>query len=355
MTIIEYICGLFPSRDYSFPEGDFNISSANKKYTIQSMLVVRLDKRLFGITEELKRFYSLLINKSKKFISRLEYHDDLGILISERFFRKNLDEYCKEKEDLRVIILRLCEECYSINIRVMHEFNNKEMAVLDYINKIRDTEGDERIKKIFFQVVRRFHEIVMISRAPYAALIEVNFLYLNGVYGYFCDDKNMILTKVKMHKFDYWEPKITGLNSFVKKHLNKNAGVPLSQLLVAKAKIYYRLNNYSMSIIHIVIALDIIVSSYLNNVLKGHGVNSDAVEDFHNKFGLSVRVKALLKLVLPRKQHHLLKNAGIAISHRNKIIHEGKSDEALENSNIEKIINDCAELINVLNKMGKNL
>lgn len=347
MKLREYTCGLFPYFDYHFPEGDFKVPYSNKKFDVQIRRVSFLDKTLFEINSDLLDFYSIVLKAAISCNKKIEYDEDRGILIYEEIFKDTIKSFTKSNDKLKTIIYRLSKTYFHLSIRMDHDINNQDP--LTYINEIRDEEGVEKVKKKFFKISRKLHEIVMISRSPYTNTVEVNFINLKGVYGYFCNEKNESITQANKFGFSFWEPQSPNLKEFIDEFLISNDNIPITQLLISKSKVYWRLGNYSMAIVHIVIALDKTVPQFLNTYLKHKGVDKSSIEDFNNKFGLSVRVKALLKMVLPKEFHNLLSNVGSAIKLRNKIIHEGLNDEILESVDIEKIIDDCTELINILN------
>jgi len=69
---------------------------------------------------------------------------------------------------------------------------------------------------------------------------------------------------------------------------------------------------------------------------------------------LSVRVKAILKIILPKSYHKYLRNVGVAISYRNKIMHEGKTNNYFKGINVEELVYDCEEFIKMLKRYGKD-
>ena len=345
MKLIEYTCGLFPFEHYSYPEGEFIIPYSNKKYKLNSKLIVYLDYTLFTISKDLDEFYYSVMQNGNRLNSRHEYNPDLGILISFELFNDIIDKEVKLKnEKLKKQVLKLASTQMLISLEIIHEYDESQYKPLEYICKIRDKESIENISKLFFNIVRLFHDYILILRAPYVNLIDVTYLYTKDVYGYFCDETKCI-TQVNHYGFDFWQPKNDGIDILTKTFFDKNSEIPLEDLMIAKAKIYNRLSNFALAIIHIVIALDVIVPKYVNNHLKKNGVSKDAIEDFNTKFGLSVRVKTMLKLIMPENLHHLIANVGATIKHRNKIIHDGNGNEQLKSLKIDELLNDCEELI----------
>jgi hypothetical protein len=79
-------------------------------------------------------------------------------------------------------------------------------------------------------------------------------------------------------------------------------------------------------------------------------VSKSAVNDFDSKFGLSVRVKAMLKLILPSKHYATIDRAAEAIRHRNKIMHEGWTDANLDQSKTEDLVKACSELVHIIKR-----
>ena len=92
-----------------------------------------------------------------------------------------------------------------------------------------------------------------------------------------------------------------------------------------------------------------------NEYLRSEGVDSASISDFDNKFGLSVRVKTILKIILETKFHEDIKKVGTIIKFRNKIMHEGITNEFFRNVNVEELIDSSESLILELKERIKQL
>lgn len=348
MKIMEYTCGLFPNRYYIFPDGEFSIRLSSKIYHLSSGQLVLLQKHLFELTTILNKYYSD-IKKGIYFKQRFPYNENkLGILIYYKYFEEYTKEYFKSDNKNKKLVLGLGMDSsyYCVYLKQEHEYDELSYdQPIKYINQIRDKDGMEALERKYFAVIREFFNYVTILRAPYINLTDINYLYIKHVYDFFCDESNNQITEVKPLRFDFWEPKDDELAKRVKDFFDKHNNIPIEDLFLAKAKIYVRLQNKSMAIIHAAIALEVVVPDYINKYLKTHGVDSEAIQDFNHKFGLSVRVKALLKIMLPANMHELISRVGTIIKYRNRIMHEGKTNEYFEDINIEELICACEVLI----------
>lgn len=356
MILNEYICGLFSDLDFCFPEGEFPITiSKNLSCPLNSIRMVLLNKKKFAVSEELKDFYTI-IEENELFKNRFPYYQERGILINESFFSKFVKTYCLKDKKRIETILGLTSRYYCLYIKMEHSMNGTILDLFDYLNSIRGKEGMEIAKKHFFSAIGEFFDYVTIFRSPYINITDLNYRHVKGVFAFFCDTDNRVLTNIRPITFDYWEPKVTpAFKKHAKDFFDKKVSIPLDELFMAKAKVYSRLENYSMAIIHAVISLEIVVPGFINKYLRTHGVDPDSIQDFNNKFGISVRVKTILKLILPFKDHYLIKNVGTTIKYRNKIMHEGKTNEFFVNINVEELVNDCEKLAKLIKKKEKLL
>jgi hypothetical protein len=93
--IVEYTCGLFPFRYYRFPNGEFSIKVSSKMYHLFSEELVLLEKHLFELTPDLKKFY-FNIKRSMYFKHQFPYKENKeGVLIFYNYFNEYIKEYFK--------------------------------------------------------------------------------------------------------------------------------------------------------------------------------------------------------------------------------------------------------------------
>jgi len=152
----------------------------------------------------------------------------------------------------------------------------------------------------------------------------------------------------------YWEPKVKeGAQDKAAEHFRNSENIPIEKLAMARARVHAERQHHTLAIIHAVMALEVVVPEFINRFLKNNGVSEAVVDDFNHKFGLSVRVKAFLKVILPKKSHGTIDNAGAAIKHRNKILHEGLQDASLSSVKVNKLVQSCDELINNIETYSK--
>lgn len=348
MEIFEQICGLFPFERFSFPEGEYDITVSNTIYPISCKDVVQLHQKDFDHFPELKNFYQQIYTEQVIIENSYGHDEDTVITIDYAHFLSILKEMNSDDNGIKRIICKLVNHNYLLNITVKHEFDSEDINYIDYIKQIRDDSGMKFIEHTFLTVTQIFHDCVTILRAPYITTNEINRFYVQSLFSYFTDVNAKRITNIVPFLSSFWEPNTEGLAEKVTKYFSDNGSIQLEELFMAKAKVYSRLNNSTMAIIYAAIALDIIVPEFTNKFLKIKGVDRDSIIDFNNKFGLSVRVKALLKIMIPKEKHWLLLNVAKVINYRNKIMHEGKLVTNIPSQQLDSMINDSELLVNEL-------
>lgn len=348
MKFIECVCALFSQMDYTFPEGEYRIKISDKKYHLCSKKVVLLKTKRFKVNEELKEFYKSLESNKKYFVQRFPYSEERGILLLEEYFTIFLKDYCKNDE-MEKRIRDMIDFYYYVYIIIEYGYNGAKENVIDYINKVRGEKSDKKVKQIYFSVIDEFYKYIIILRSPFINITDINYRNIDGMFCYYCWEDWTIITKARYIRFDYYEPKMDESKN-IQEFFDKDENILIEDLFMAKAKVYERLHNYSMSIIHAVIALEIVVPKFINKYLKSKGVNSESIEDFDNKFGLSVRVKAILKIILPESFHEDINKVGTIINFRNKIMHKGITNDFFREINVKELIDSSESLILELKK-----
>lgn len=344
MKMVGNLYGLFPFKYFSCPEGIFNINVHKKKYELHCQRVILLKKSLFLELDVINEFYLKIEKKSKKLVNRIPYIDDYGLLLNKEFFEKELS-----KSSMKNLLYGLVSEYYCLSIIIDENYDGESKNIIEYLNVNWNENKRIIFKEVFFRVVKVFYENVMIYRAPYIEIIDISEYYVGWICMYFTDEKQKIITKTLPFEFDCWSPQ----PNIITKDLIEVSRA-YEALFMAKAKIYLRHKSFTMSIIYSVIALEMIVPKFINNYFKYKGIDSDTLNDFNGKFGLSIRVKALLKIILPSYVHGLLKNVGKTIKFRNKIMHEGLTDEFFTNNQeVKEMIEDCEMLIRHLERNMK--
>lgn len=355
LKLIEYICALFPQTDYTFPEGNYRITMSNKTYllTCKRMILLKTN-RFVEVSAKLRKFYNSLKSNGHYFDQRFPYPKERGLLLHKDYFTTALEDYCK-KIDCKKGILSMIDDYYCLYLTVENNYNGPRENVIEYINKIRGGQEIRKSEQIYFSVVEEFYKYIIILRSPYINITDINYRHIDTMFTYFCWEDQTLITEEMFVPFCYWEPRIYHLSTKIQDFFNKKVDVPIEDLFMAKAKVYERLNNNSMAIIHTVIALEIVVPKFINRYLDSMGVDADSVKDFNNKFGLSVRVRAILKIILPAEYHENIWKVGTIIKHRNKIIHEGKTNDFFKGINVRELITASESLIIQLKKRTKQL
>lgn len=349
LKLIECVCALFSDMDYTFPEGEYKIKISNNKYHLNSKKVVLLRTKRFELNEELKQFYKSLKMKNENLVQRFPYLEKRGLLLLEEYFTIFLKDYCKNDEKEKRI-KDMIDSYYCIYIILEYNYDGTKAKIFDYIKEIRDEKSDKKVKQIYFSIIDEFYKSIIILRSPFINITDINFRNIDGMFSFFCLEDSTVLTKTRFFRFDFYEPKMDESKN-IQEFFDKDENIPIEDLFMAKAKVYERLHNYSMSIIHAVIALEVVVPKFINEHLKSKGVNSESIVDFDNKFGLSVRVKAILKIILPESFHEDITKVGTIINFRNKIMHKGITNDFFREINVKELIDSSESLILELKKI----
>ncbi len=348
MKFKECVCALFSYMDYTFPEGEFRIKISDKKYHLNSKKVVLLRTKRFKVNEELEGFYNTLKSNKEYFVQRFPYSEEWGILLNKEYFTIFLKNYSKNDE-MEKRISNLIDSYYCIYIILEYNYDGEKENVIEYIKKLRDEKSDKNVKQVYFSVIDEFYKYIIILRSPFINITDINYRNIDGMFSFCCWEDYTLITEARYFRFDYYEPKIDE-SKYIQEFFDKEEIIPIEDFFMAKAKVYERLHNYSMSIIHAVIALEIVVPKFINEHLRSKGVNSESIQDFDNKFGLSVRVKAILKIILPEKFHDDITKVGTIINFRNKIMHKGITNDFFREINVKELIDSSESLIMELKK-----
>ena len=333
--LYENIYGLFDYGSCTFAEGSFNISINQKKYKVTSLKVVQVDREIFDLFNELPT--ELLKLKS------IEKNDEL-VVPNPNYVITTMDYFDEEvlkktRENNRKIISKLSKRYHCVIVRIDHfsEFDDD----LEFINKNRNKDGIEEGKEIYLKVVREFHNYHIVNDAPFHYMSDIHYRNIDGIFSYFSNSDENRITNVKAYS-DYWTPKHKdGFQERAETFFNNGLSVPIEDLLISKALVYSEQNHFSLAIIHAVMSLEVVVPKLTNQFLKKNYVDKHAIKDFDNKFGLSVRVKAFMKVIFPKEVHEIIDSVGETISIRNKIMHSNLSEQILTSQKTDELVKSC--------------
>ena len=351
MILYENIFGLFDNEEYSFPNGVFYSKiDKEKEIEISSYNVVVLDETIFQLNNNLNSFLIDILNHPKYKENEFPFMNEKKIIKRNFFFT-----FLKQKEESFLkTVFKIIEEEYLVNIKSQHETNNENP--IDFINRIRDQKGMKTAKKIYFNEIRKFYNLICVIQSPYINSLDLNHIKSDGIYSFFQDETGKTITKVRTYTYDCWMPKLDNLQNEIVQKLNESSEIPLQDLFMARSKIYLRHENYTMALLEAIISLEIVVPKVVNTFLQLNGASKDTISDFDHKFGLSVRVKAMLKVILPKTEHYIIDKVGNAIKLRNQIMHEGLTNEKIDKSiKINELIDACEELKELCIKTHEHL
>jgi hypothetical protein len=131
--------------------------------------------------------------------------------------------------------------------------------------------------------------------------------------------------------------------------LIKREPLPLWAELLLNAQQYLYQADFRHSILETVIALEIVLSDFIRKGCATKGISSGEAEKFINDVGLTGNIQVSLKLLLDpciTVEDEIVKKCKAGITIRNKIVHEGRKDVSLRES--EETIVNSRKLIDIL-------
>lgn len=345
MKLYEYIYGLFDKSDYSFITGSYPIRIGHHVYPLDCQDVMRLSKHQCDLFPELSTIYASIdkaTDGSGDVVPCIK-----SLLINENYFTEYINKLLRTNDSLVQKLHSLTTRYTCIRIRIDHETNADPF---DYMNSVRNVDGIDQARMALLLAVREFHNFHILTMAPYVYVTDVHCRNIDGMFAYFADDTGKVLTEVRPI-LSFWTPKEPpNAAKEAEDFFRRGGDIPIEDLSLSRALVYEECRHFSLAIIHAVIALEVVVPAFTNKFFALNGVSKSAIEDFNNKFGLSVRVKALLKTILPKTTHPIIDAAGQAISQRNKILHKGISESSLNSGDIHKMIYACKKLVEIIRK-----
>lgn len=348
MKLFECIYGFFDPLDCNFVEGSFQIKIKNKPYNLVSREVVKLDQHVFEQFDELTEYYHEFNEKIKE--SRDSIPSERYIVVTNNYYKKHLTELSIQNPYLEKKIRYLIKRRYCLEIRIDHQC---EGDPFEYINNVRDIDGIKVVKGIFLSIVREFNNYHILIKAPHIYLADIHFRSTDGIFSYFCSEEGRCITKVRPI-MSWWTPKLEGdAEEKAREFFKKGEPAPIEDMLMARALVYAEQQQLSLAIIHAVMTLEVLVPEFINTYLKTKGVSKSTIDDFNRKFGLSVRVKAMLKVILPKNNHSTIDLAGQAVKCRNDILHTGLSDLSLSSAKVKELVHACELLMGVIKEYSK--
>jgi len=344
MRLFEYIYAFFDIMDSSFIEGKFTLFINRKPYELMSRDVVILDKHDFEVFDELIPYYEYL---SKKSIDNVDsVPSTKSTIVTLKYFKNHLARYKGLDDKAKAKIKILSKRSHCIEVKIGHDLDGDPFA---YFNTVRDRNGLEIGKNIFLNLVRQFNDYHILSKAPYVYLTDIHFRTTDGMFCYIGSESTRRISNVQP-VLSFWTPKFEIKAKDKAQDYFKKDTFPIEDMLMAKALVYAEQQHLSFAIIHSVMTLEVVVPKLIDTYLTSKGVTRSTVQDFNKKFGLSVRVKAFLKLILPKSNHHIIDTVGQAVKIRNDILHKGLQDPALTVENVKSLVDSCQSLKIIVEK-----
>jgi hypothetical protein len=334
--LYENIYGFFEYNSCTFAEGAFNISFDNATYKLISKRIVKINRKVFDLFHDLPPIFSFLKSIDKD--SEHTFPNSYYLIIEMDYFDNIISNYIDDKKEKQKINL-LSSIYHLVKVRIEHlsEFDDN----FEYINNCRDRKGISDGKEIFLKVVREFHNYHIVNEAPYHYMSDIHYRNIDGIFSFFSDAFENRISNVQSYS-NYWIPKHKkDFQEKTQNFFNTNSIIRIEDLLISKALVYSEQRHYSLAIIHAVMSLEVVVPVLTNMYLKYHDVQRQAIKDFDNKFGLSVRVKAFMKVVFQKEVHPIIDSVGEAISIRNKILHSNFSEQLLSTNKTSELVNSC--------------
>lgn len=345
--VVMNIYSYFNFLDTVYVEGEYPITIRGTTYKLNSYschLLKRWTFESLDLTElfdsyksELSSCASFVKGPGSFSVSEADY--DPIISKSERFEKK-----------MNQKVAAITDYCTRVGIAipVKIEKNSEDESTIEAIGRVYTREKIQKQKILFLAALREFQSYHELTRAPHIYQNNIHFRDTEGIFAFFSwPDGNIITEPASIHS--WWTPKFDdNAQQSALAHFNAGHKIEVKDLLMARSLIYNEQFNYSLAIIHAVMSLEVIVPNFINSYFASKGVGQKAITDFNSKFGLSVRVKALLKIILPKEHHQTIDTVGELIATRNKIIHDGLDDIGLIDMNVDGLIKAALKLKGVI-------
>lgn len=343
-VLYQYIYGIFEPFEASFLDGEYNVHANGKIYQLTSTKVAILRNDAFEAFEELLPFLDFL-KVLPDFVKHTTPNEHLTI-IDYDFYKKALSDFTTDVSLIKKIqfIVKHYYQCLSVKIE--HSYTGKPF---DYLNNINDNGDRDKAANIFLRAIREFQDYHILAESPYVYLSDVHFRKTEGMYSYCSDSNGKVFTKTRP-MLDCWTPKkADDAQEKARVYFDSGNQYDIAEMLMARARAYSEQKSSRLAILHAVMSLEVIVPKVTNLYLKHNSVSRATIDDFDKKFGLSVRVKAFLKIIFPiASAHAVIDKVGETIALRNKIVHEGLQETSFDSKHTEELINNCYILKKIL-------
>lgn len=341
----EFIVGLYSIWDFQFIEGKFPVKitlSTEKQYELVSKKLVEIPYYVCQANLGLKTFYTDI--KSELKMHKNCYQNENTLYVFNDFFGEFMKSYKFKKKSNEKIIYSSVGCYHSLCVKI----DQKKSYLNSILGCKREDEDVNKIRRIFLNVVREFNNYHIIHQAPYHFNPDLHYRNNDGIFTFFYDPKEKFFTNgvsIRNLFTPIFDEKFKGE---INKHFENNESLHIANIMISKSFTYENLENFSMAIIHAVIALESIIPTYFEKVLKNKKVDKKSIEEFSNKFGLNVRVKAGLKLLLSGEHHSNIDKVGTLIKYRNDIMHKGVVNSYFYDKKINELLKANLDLINHL-------
>ncbi|WP_298693371.1 hypothetical protein [uncultured Sulfuricurvum sp.] len=344
-NLYEYIYGIFEPFEASFLCGTYNVHINTKVYSLDSHEIAILNNQSFQLFTELLPFLNY-IQSQHDFLENSIPNDHLTILNYD-YYQKKLKSFSTD-ELMRKKITHLTKHHYQcLIIKIQHNFSGDPF---DYLKKKRDENGVKKALDIFLRVIKEFQDYHILTEAPYVYLSDIHFRKTDGIFSYCIDEKGEVFTKIRP-LLDLWTPKKTAdAKEKATLYFNHGNQYNISDMLMARARVYVEQKSYSLAILHAIMSLEIVIPEVIELFLKQKTINQNSVYDLNKYSDLSIRLKVFLKIIFPSMFHDTIDKVSVAVTFRNKIMHAGFKESDLNNAETVDLINHCYVLKKILDK-----
>ncbi len=216
------------------------------------------------------------------------------------------------------------------------EINSVKIEAIKYLNR-------------FIEVYRHYSDDCGVTPICYSDIPNYVYQYL--------DDTNKIIEENPRH-FDtggmLYAPEYFSSNDMIK-CLITNQNISFVKQLLLNSEKYLREENYRLSILEAVTALEVSITEFTINKFSTYKIPKDTLTDFVKKTGLTLQLKVLLNLYNEgagkKISQSIVSEVISAITARNHIVHYAATNQKYSRKTVNKMLKNIKLLINHIDSM----